>query len=51
MTKLAKTADTRKELKNLEDCNPGATKAQVLEALRIVATTEVKSKPSSKKPS
>ena len=35
----------------LENCEPGATKTQVFEALRIVATTEVKSKPDSKKPS
>lgn len=35
----------------LELQNPGATKAQVFEALRIAATTQIKSKPETKKPS
>jgi len=48
---MSKIKDTGKEPERLEYYQPGATKSQVFGALRIVATTEVKSKPSSKKPS
>ena len=33
----------------LEECEPGATKAQVFEALHVLATTKVIPKPSPKK--
>lgn len=48
---MSKSKKTDKEPTKLEECQPGATKAQVFEALRIIATTEVKPKPTSKKKS
>jgi hypothetical protein len=38
-----------KDEDNLEDYEPGATKAQVMEALRIISTTKVKPKSTSRK--
>ena len=44
-----KRASTKKQPRQLEDCQPGATKVQVFEALYIAANTPIKSKSDSKK--
>jgi hypothetical protein len=48
---MPKNKKTDKEPTKLEECEPGATKDQVFQALRILATTKVTPKPAPKKKS